>query len=528
MLLAYAPAARSRESVSDHLDLVDRLARAIGASWGRSRPLGRSALDGRWRVALACPHEALGQALLEGSRRLAAAPDDAAVEDAVAFALRAWERPAEVALLARTARRRAIPVAWPSVGDAGRLVLGHGARAWTYAGGYLAGPGDVTGRDAADDKLATAARLQAAGLPSTRPVAVTTVAAAVRAARTLGFPVVLKPSRAFAQVGVHVGLHDLVDVRRAFSRATASAGWLGAPLLVERERRGVYVRATLVGGRLAAAFTAGAPEAIADGRRSVDELARMVFGLPERGALDRRSRGILQAVLTPQGLRPHDVLRRGRRVRVGFPGQGRVRDITARLHSGFRALLERVGRLFPLPIVGVDLIVADPTRPPDLGRDVILEVNANPSWAAHERPYAGAVRNLAPGILDVLFPAGIRADVPIVAGPPGSAGVLERLARRARDRRGVVPGGFTRGRAWSMHPRREIGAGVGAAALALLDSRTTEFYVEVDPTLAAAGLPFERVDRVIPAEGRHARDAVAIERWLRTLTTRPSRRWSRR
>lgn len=446
------------EAVPGAAALADKLSRAVGAAWGRSRRTTHGALP---CLALACPNDVVGRGLVAALNVLAAG-GAARTELALEILIAAWERPAEAALLAAAARRRGFPVSW--LGDA--LVIGQGARARVYSRGFPWGA-EARLRDVVADKLATAHVLLAAGIPSSAPRLAATGSDAEAAAAAIGYPVVLKPRRAWAQVGVHTGLRTAAEVNVAYVRALAQAGPLAGGIVLEKELHGPYVRATFVGGRLAAALTARAPVVRGDGRRTILALVG--------GDLDGRSEGILAAVLSSQGLQPQSIPARARVVRVGLANQGPSRDVTPTLPAATRRTLAHVSRLFPLPLLGVDLI-----------GDRVLEVNAAPAFSLHERVTRGPARDLAPAILAHLFPGGAAASrVPVLTGPAGSAADLERRIARL----GVPAGGYTRGHAWIGRPRDTIGRGAAAAQLLVWHPAVEAIALELDPELSFVGRP---------------------------------------
>ena len=233
--------------------------------------------------------------------------------------------------------------------------------------------------------------------------------------------------------------------------------------------------------------------ATGDGRRTAEALAKELFHLPARAALNARSRGILEAVLSQQGLKPDAVPARGLAFRVGHDNQGHSTDVTTTVHRSLTRLLARVGRLFAVPVLGVDLIMRDPSAPFDPAHDAVIEVNPAPGFAQHERTREGPARDLAGQLLSHLFPPPDDGRIPVVAGPTGCAAELAELAQALR-RRGVYPAGYTRGTAWSGAPQEKLGRGPRAASLLLLDVQAEVLLLEVDENLAAAGLPIERVD----------------------------------
>jgi len=232
-----------------------------------------------------------------------------------------------------------------------------------------------------------------------------------------------------------------------------------------------------------------------DGKRTAETLAKEFYRLHIHKGLNARGRGILEAVLMQQGLTFGSIPECGRSFIVGHDNQGRSVDATGAIHPSLKRLLNRVGRLFGVPLLGVDMIVRDPSAPFSTEHDAIIEVNPAPAFAMHERPSDGISRNLAGAALNHLFPAGAEAArVPVVAGPLGCGAELEQLAHELR-RQGVRPAGYTRNIAWSSTPRDERGRGPLGFSLLPLDAEAEVLLFEVDEVLAGViGLPVDRVD----------------------------------
>ena len=499
--------------------LADALLDAIGARWGPSRPIAKAPET----IAIPTPLPALGKAIVQGINQTllevaqkSHAPD---LEPLLIELLELWEQPLEAALLAEAAHRRGIPVYWPRpVGN--WFVLGQGVNSRVWHGGHL---GDRNGlRDVLGDKLATANILAQAQLPVSRPQVITSPEHALRTAEAIGYPVVIKPNQGRAQVGVWTELTNPEQVRQAFDRAKEQAGYLAGPLLMEQHCTGRYVRATLISGRLAAVASAVAPTATGDGHRTAQALAVIAAGGPETGSLEPRSQGVLESVLSAQGMTPEAVPRKGQRLRIGHANQGPPVDISDRIHPTLRRVLMQVGRLFPVPLLGVDLLMKDPFGPLELPHDVILELNAAPGFGLHACVSEGEPRDLTGPILRSHFGVGWRqACVPVIAAPSGHGPDLERVARTLK-RRGIHPAGFTRGRAWSGTPRNPSGQGLAAAAWVPFNPCAEALVLEVDMAMAkTTGLPVERVDHLVGCDDRGDEIAKLLRRQKRRLPLEP-------
>jgi cyanophycin synthetase len=79
------------------------------------------------------------------------------------------------------------------------------------------------------------------------------------------------------------------------------------------------------------------------------------------------------------------------------------------------SLFERIARIVGLDIAGIDVVAPDVTTPLSENGGGIIEVNAAPGFRMHIAPSEGLARNVAEPVVDMLFPPGTPARVPIIA-----------------------------------------------------------------------------------------------------------------
>ncbi len=68
-----------------------------------------------------------------------------------------------------------------------------------------------------------------------------------------------------------------------------------------------------------------------------------------------------------------------------------------------------------LDIAGLDVLTPDISRPFQENGAVIIEVNAGPGIRMHTHPAEGKARNVAAAIMEMIYPEGVRATIPIIA-----------------------------------------------------------------------------------------------------------------
>jgi cyanophycin synthetase len=94
---------------------------------------------------------------------------------------------------------------------------------------------------------------------------------------------------------------------------------------------------------------------------------------------------------------------------------GTARDVTDEVHPLNIALFERAARLVGLDICGIDIMADSLSTQLRENGGAILEINAAPGLRMHLCPSEGQPRNVAKPIIDMLFPGGVSARIPIIA-----------------------------------------------------------------------------------------------------------------
>jgi len=277
--------------------------------------------------------------------------------------------------------------------------------------------------DVASDKDLTTRLLGAAGLPVPRQESVRSADQAARAADRIGYPVVVKPLDGNHGRGVCLDLHDPHEVREAFAIAE------------EQSRRGVVVvesfitgkdyRCLIIDGRMAAIAERVPASVTGDGRSTVQELVDLTNADPRRGVghekvLTRiKVDEAAEEVLGAQGHSLESVPAEGEMVKLALTGNmstgGISIDRTFEAHPENVEIAEEAARMIGLDIAGIDFICPDITQPVRETGGAICEVNAAPGFRMHTHPTIGEPQFIAKPVVDMLFPPGSTARIPIVA-----------------------------------------------------------------------------------------------------------------
>ena len=361
----------------------------------------------------------------------------------IRYAQRRALGPSTMALV-RAAEDRGIP--WLRLNQQSLVQLGHGK----YQQRIQA---TVTGRtphiavELASDKDETNKILASLGLPVPRQELVDSQTDALKAARKLGGPVVLKPYNGNHGRGITINITADDDVRAAFAAAQEHSH----SVIVETFVAGDDHRLLVVNGELIAATRRTPGHVVGDGRRSVAELVEVVNQDPRRGVghekvltrivIDREAGMMLERV----GMTADSVPAAGDSVYLRSTANlstgGTATDVTDIIHPDNRAMAERAVRAIGLDVGGVDFISTNIAESYKSVGGGICEVNAAPGFRMHIAPSEGTPRDAAGPVIDMLFPAGTPSRVPIAAvtgtnGKTTTARMLAHIAKMA----GYTPG----------------------------------------------------------------------------------------
>ncbi len=277
--------------------------------------------------------------------------------------------------------------------------------------------------DIASDKDLTTKLLGAAGLPVPKQESVRSADGAVAAAKRIGFPVVVKPLDGNHGRGVCLDLQSEEDVREAW------------PIAEEQSRRGVVIvesfvtgkdyRCLIIDGRMVAIAERVPAHVVGDGTSTVADLVELTNADPRRGVghekvLTRiKVDAAAEEVLAGQGHTLDSVPEAGEMVKLALTGNmstgGISIDRTFEAHPENVEIAEEAARMIGLDIAGIDFICPDITEPVRETGGAICEVNAAPGFRMHTHPTIGEPQFIAKPVIDMLFPPGATARIPIVA-----------------------------------------------------------------------------------------------------------------
>ena len=285
----------------------------------------------------------------------------------------------------------------------------------------------VTGRtnmiavDLASDKDATKKLLGSMGVPVPKGFQIFDEDEIEKTVERLGFPVAVKPLDANHGKGITVGLSTLEEVREAFPLAKKYS----RRVILEQSLTGQDFRALVINNRLVAVAERIPAHITGDGEHTIQELIDITNQDPRRGYGHENVLTLInvdaqtQSLLAAHGYALETVLPAGEIFRLKTTANistgGTAIDRTDEVHPFNVSLFERIARIVGLDVAGIDVVATDITTPLSENGGGIIEVNAAPGFRMHLAPSDGIARNVAEHVIDMLFPPGAPARVPIIA-----------------------------------------------------------------------------------------------------------------
>jgi cyanophycin synthetase len=295
--------------------------------------------------------------------------------------------------------------------------------------------------DLAGDKEATKELLEKALIPVPKGMVIRDEEKLEEAIKYLHFPLVVKPINGNHGRGITTNIDNRDDLLEAFRIAKT----VSRSVIVEQFITGNDFRLLLINFKLIAAAKRTPAEVTGDGRSTIQQLVDIENQDPKRGeghsnlltkiTIDGHTLQLLEA----QGLHPGSVLPEGVSVYLkdtaNLSTGGTAIDITDSLHPDNVYMAERIARIIGLDVCGIDIMAPDLSTPLSMNGGAVIEVNAAPGLRMHISPTHGKARNVAGPIMDMLYPNGESARIPIVGvtGTNGKTTTTRLMAHLARS-----------------------------------------------------------------------------------------------
>jgi len=224
------------------------------------------------------------------------------------------------------------------------------------------------------------------------------VRAALRYARRLGFPVIVKPNSLSKGVGVTKVMNP-----KEFRRAARAILKKDNVMLMQRVVKGKDYRIVVLDKNVLSAYERLPLQVVGDGKRSIRALIaqkQKQFVSDARDTVIHEDDARITQVLRRKGLRRDSILKKGECVvlldNANLSSGGDARDVTDVIHSQWKKLAVRLTRDMGLRYSGVDVMTEGDIRKPPR-KYKILEINAAPgidNYAASGKKQARIVEDL--------------------------------------------------------------------------------------------------------------------------------------
>ncbi|MDP3387076.1 MAG: cyanophycin synthetase [Eubacteriales bacterium] len=277
------------------------------------------------------------------------------------------------------------------------------------------------GVEIADDKENAKKLLYSMGIPVPEGRSVRTADEALKAAESIGYPVVVKPLIGNHGRGVTINVINKEELLVAYEIACE----ICEICLIEKYLEGFDFRILVIDGKFVAAALREPAYVIGNGKDTIRQLIEEINKDPERGIGHEKNLtritadSMTERLLAVKKLTLESVLAEGIKRYVkstaNLSSGGTALDVTENVHPLNQLMAERISQIIGLNVIGIDIIADSLEKPLSSDSSGVVEVNAAPGFRMHLNPTKGTRRNIASHIINMLFPPGSTHAVPIVA-----------------------------------------------------------------------------------------------------------------
>ncbi|MCA0428655.1 MAG: cyanophycin synthetase [Bacteroidetes bacterium] len=275
--------------------------------------------------------------------------------------------------------------------------------------------------DIACDKEETKNLLEAAEIPVPKGRIIYTEEGLKEAIERINYPIVTKPVDGNHGKGATTNIQNWEDAVKGLEAAKKySRG-----VIVERFITGQDHRVLVINYKFVAAAIRKPAAVTGDGIHSIQELIDITNQDPRRGYGHEKTLTSIKIddftldMLNKKGLTLDSIPEKGQEIwlkpTANLSTGGTATDVTDMVHPDNIFMCERIARIIGLDICGIDIMAESLTEPITQNGGAILEVNAAPGFRMHIDPAEGLPRNVAEPVIDMLYPPGSSARIPIIA-----------------------------------------------------------------------------------------------------------------
>jgi len=316
------------------------------------------------------------------------------------------------------AHRRKIP--WIRLNSNSLVQLGYGVNQRRIQA-TIASTTSSIAVELACDKEETKNLLEASEIPVPRGRIIYNEEEMEQAIKRIGYPIVLKPVNGNHGKGATTNIKNWEDALVALEAAKKySRGIICEKFITGRDFRVLVVNYKFVAAALRT------PAAIkGNGKYTIQQLIDEVNSDPRRGYGHEKVLTAIKIdhftmdILHKKGYTLETVLQENEELwlkpTANLSTGGTATDVTDFVHPSNIFMCERIARIIDLNICGIDIMAEDLSQPIEENGGAVLEVNAAPGFRMHLDPTEGLPRNVAEPVIDMLYPPGSSARIPIIA-----------------------------------------------------------------------------------------------------------------
>ncbi|MES2701502.1 MAG: cyanophycin synthetase [Bacteroidota bacterium] len=237
----------------------------------------------------------------------------------------------------------------------------------------------------------------------------------------IGYPIVTKPVNGNHGKGATTNIRSWEDAVEGLKAAKV----YGRAVICEKFITGRDFRALVVNYKFVAAALRTPAAVTGDGVHTIQQLIDKVNSDPRRGYGHEKVLtaikvdGFTMDILIKRGYNLDTVLKDKEELwlkpTANLSTGGTATDVTDYVHPTNIFMCERIARIIGLNICGIDIMADDLSTPITENGGAVLEVNAAPGFRMHLDPTEGLPRNVAEPVIDMLYPPGSTARIPIIA-----------------------------------------------------------------------------------------------------------------
>ncbi len=237
----------------------------------------------------------------------------------------------------------------------------------------------------------------------------------------IGYPLVTKPVNGNHGKGATTNIRNWEDAVAGLKAAKV----YGRAVICEKYITGRDYRVLVVNYKFVAAALRTPAAVTGDGLHTIQELVDIVNQDPRRGYGHEKVLTAIKIddftrdILTKREYTLETVLEAGEELwlkpTANLSTGGTATDVTDYVHPTNIFMCERIARIIGLNICGIDIMAEDLSIPITETGGAVLEVNAAPGFRMHLDPTEGLPRNVAEPVIDMLYPPGTSARIPIIA-----------------------------------------------------------------------------------------------------------------